>query len=166
MLRPFTQEPVLGIPPSASRLPKPWVPQSSSGAHEHWQLRSLEGKRVELGSLKGEVVFLDLWATYCGPCVAELPGIERLAQSLKNENVAFLTVTREKAERVQEFVRKNHPALTIYLADEKLPPDLPAQGIPTAYILDRNGSAVYHLAGGANWDDDDARSFTRGLERQ
>jgi len=164
VLRPFTQEPVPGVPASANRLPKPWVPERSSGPHDNWQIRSLDGKSVELGTFRGKVVFLDFWATYCGPCLAEMPGIERLAQSLNNEGVAFLAVTREKPERVQAFLRKNHLAIPIYLADEKLPPDLLVQGIPTTYILDRNGNAVYRSGGGSNWDDDDVRSFIRALE--
>jgi thiol-disulfide isomerase/thioredoxin len=165
VLRPFTQEPVPSVPASASRLPKPWVPEKSSGAHDNWQIRSLDGKSVELGAFRGKVVFLNFWATDCGPCRAEIPGIELLAQSLNKENVAFLAVTREKPERVQEFLRKNHPAIPIYLADGKLPADLLVQENPTTYILDRNGNTVYRSAGGSNWDDDDARSFIRALER-
>src|SRR5437016_6089892 len=93
VLRPFTQEPVPGVPPSSNRLPKAWVPDISSSTHDHWRIRSLDGKSVELGAFKGKVVFLDFWATYRGPCLAEIPGISRLAQSVKNENVVFLAVT-------------------------------------------------------------------------
>jgi len=118
---------------------------------------------MELGAFKGKVVFLDFWATYCGPCLAEFPGISSLAQSMKNESVVFLAVTREKPERVREFLSKNHLAVPIYLADEQLPPDLPVVGIPATYILDRNGKAVYRSVGGANWDDDAARSFLHAL---
>jgi thiol-disulfide isomerase/thioredoxin len=118
---------------------------------------------VDLGAFKGKAIFLDFWATYCGPCVAELPEIEQLAQLLKNDNVVFLLITREKPERVHEFLSKNHIALPVYLADEELPPDLPVLGIPTTYILDRNGIAVHRLVGGANWDDDAARSFLHTL---
>lgn len=166
VLRPFTQEPGAVVAASSNRLPKPWVPEGSSGAHANWRIRSLDGKSVGLGAFKGKVVFLDFWGTYCGPCLAEIPGIERLAQSLGNENVAFVAVTREKPERVQEFLRKNHPAIPIYLADEKLPPDLPVQGIPATYILDRNGIAVFRSEGGSNWDDDGVRAFIRALERR
>jgi thiol-disulfide isomerase/thioredoxin len=165
LLRPFTQEPAAVVPASSDRLPKPWVPESSSGAHDNWHIRSLDGKLVELSAFKGKVVFLNFWATYCGPCLAEMPGIERLARSLNNEDVVFLAVTREKPERVQEFLRKNRLAIPIYLWDEKLPPDLLVDGVPTTYILDRNGNAVYCSGGGSNWDDDGVRSFIRSLER-
>jgi thiol-disulfide isomerase/thioredoxin len=164
VLRPFLQEPVSGIPLSSDRLPKPWVPSTSSNAHEHWRIRSLDGNPVELGAFKGKVVFLDFWGTFCGPCLAELPGIARLAQSLRNDNVAFLVVTQEKPERVKEFLSKNKLALPVYLADEELPPDLPVDGIPTTYILDRNGNAVYRAVGGANWDYGAARAFLQTLE--
>lgn len=121
------------------------------------------GKSVELGAFKGKAVFLDFWATYCGPCLAELPGIARLAQSVNNDNVVFLVVTTEKPERVHEFLGKNSLALPLYLADEGVPPDLPVSGVPTTYILDRNGNAVYRWVGGGNWDNESARSFLQTL---
>lgn len=163
VLRPFTQQAVPGLLPSSDRLPKPWIPNSSSGAHDHWQVLPQDGKPVELGSFKGKTVFLDFWATYCGPCVAELPGIGRLARSLSNDNVVFLVVSREKPEQVREFQSKNHFALPFCLADKEPPIDLPADGLPTTYILDRSGNAVYREVGAANWDTDSARAFLQTL---
>jgi thiol-disulfide isomerase/thioredoxin len=134
--------------------------------HDDWQIRSLEGKPVQLAAFKGKVIFLNFWATSCGPCVAEIPGIEGLYDSVKNENVAFLAVSQEKPERMHEFLEKNRLTVPIYLAEEKLPPDLPVLAIPVTYILDRNGKAVFRSVGAANWDDDSARSFIRALETQ
>ena len=163
VLRPFLHEPVSGIPLSSDRLPQPWIPNASNRAHDDWQIRSLEGEAVKLGAFKGKAVFLDFWGTFCGPCLAELPGIKSLAESLKGDNVAFLLVTREKPEQVHDFLTKNQVALPVYLADAEPPPDLPLDGIPTTYILDRNGNAVYREVGGANWDNASARSFMRSL---
>jgi len=166
LLRPLNQLPTPRLPESSAQLPRPWLPRTSAVTHDKWQMRSPDGKTTKLNDLMGKAVFLDFWATYCGPCLAEMPGIERLAGSLKTENVAFAAVTGEKLAPVQEFLRKNCVAIPIYLADEEPPPDLSNSVLPTVYILDRNGRAVYRSQGAQNWDDDNARSFLRALARQ
>lgn len=166
LLRPFVQPPRVRIPESSARLPKPWLPETSGRLHDVWQIRSLDGKTVQLAAFKGKVVFLNFWATYCTPCIEEMPGIERLYDSLRNQDVTFLAVTQEKEERVRQFLSKNHLSVPVYLADQELPSGLPVSGIPVTYILDRNGKAVFRSVGAANWDDDGVRSFIRGLESQ
>jgi len=150
---------------ASGTLPEPWLPGLSSAPHEGWQLKSLAGKTVTLGDFKGKVVFLDIWATHCGPCVAELPNIKRLADSLKNENVAFLLPARDDEAHVREFLRKNPFDLPIYLAS-KNPPDMANAAIPATYILDRQGVIVYREIGGVNWDTDNVRAFLHSLENR
>jgi len=167
LLRPYLQEYMEGIAKSAAseKLEEPWLPGLSSTPHEAWQLKTLAGKTVTLGDFKGKVVFLDIWATYCGPCVAELPNIKRLADSLKNEKVAFLLAARDGEPHVREFLRKNPIDLPIYLASESAP-DMASAAIPATYILDRQGVIVFREIGGMNWDTDNVRAFLRNLENQ
>ena len=167
LLRPYLQEYMEGIAKSAAseKLEEPWLPGLSSTPHEAWQLKTLAGKTVTLGDFKGKVVFLDIWATYCGPCVAELPNIKRLADSLKNEKVAFLLAARDGEPHVREFLRKNPIDLPIYLASESAP-DMASAAIPATYILDRQGVIVFREIGGVNWDTDNVRAFLRNLENQ
>src|SRR3989442_917453 len=82
LLQPFQQPQVVEMPKSSERLPRPWLPTAASPAHDHWSIRPLDGKPATLGEFKGKVVFLNFWLTSCVPCIAEMPGIEKLHESL------------------------------------------------------------------------------------
>lgn len=145
-------------------LPHPWLPESTGQVHDSWRIRPLDGgKSITLAALKGEPVFLNIWSTTCMPCIGELPTIERLHSSLKNQHVAFLAVTRDHAWEVRNFLKKNHINLPVYLSEQDPPSDLPASIVPTTYILDSNGAAVFKYVGALNWDDTDARRFLNSL---
>ena len=167
LLQPYLQQYMEGMANSmaSQKLEEPWLPGLSSAPHEKWQLKSLAGKTVRLGDFKGKVVFLNIWATYCGPCVAELPNIQRLADSLENENVVFLLAARDGEAHVRDFLRKHPIELPIYLASENAP-DMSNAAIPATYILDRQGVTVFRVIGGVNWDTDHVRAFLRGLENR
>jgi thiol-disulfide isomerase/thioredoxin len=148
----------------AAHLPDPWMPESSGTQHDNWAIGTLDGKTVKLGGFKGKVVFLDFWATWCAPCIAEMPSIEKLAKSLKGENIAFVLVANDKKQAVESYVRENHLDLSSYLMAGDSPADLPSHGVPATYILDRKGAAVLSHFGAANWDTDNVRSYLRDLE--
>ncbi len=167
LLRPELQqhlEEYISSQPNA-RLPEPWLPGISSAPHDGWQLKSLAGKPLALGDFKGKVVFLDIWATWCGPCVNQMAGIKRLADSLKNENVAFLLAARDTEPELHKFLSQHPIDLPIYLASGAAP-DMPDAPIPVNYILDRKGAVVSQHIGAASWDTDSVRAFLRSLENR
>ena len=145
-------------------LPSPWLPESTGAAHDNWHLRPLnEGKSITLGALKGEPVFLNVWSTTCMPCVGELPTIERLYKSVRNEHVAFVAVTQDRDWQVRDFLKKNRIDIPVYLSDQDPPPDLPASVVPTTYILNSRGAAVFQYVGALNWDSPNVRRFLGNL---
>jgi thiol-disulfide isomerase/thioredoxin len=148
----------------AAHLPDPWMPELGGGQHDNWAIETLDGRTAKLGDFKGKVVFLDFWATWCAPCIAEMPSIEKLAKSLKNENIAFVLVGNDKKQAVESYVRENSLDLPSYLMTGESPADLPSHGVPATYILDRQGAAVLSHIGAADWDTDEVRSYLRGLE--
>jgi len=155
------------LPKTSEILPRPWVPETSSRLHDDWRFRPLDGKPLTLAGLKGNVVFLNFWSTTCAPCIAEMPGIERLYDSLKNERVAFLMLAQdEDVQRIREFLKATPVKIPVYLGSKDLPKDLPVQGVPTAFILDSNGRAVFRHVGGLNWDDENVRKYIRSLEER
>ncbi len=166
LVQPFRQRqhPVLHMPKTSDRLPRPVLPVTASAVHDHWIIRPPGGKGAKLGDFKGKVVFLNFWSTTCAPCIAEMPGIERLQESLEGEPVAFLIVAQEDEQAVRSFLQKVPLRLPVYLADNDIPEDLRPEIVPRTFILDRNGSVVYRDVGAANWDDENARKFLRGLE--
>lgn len=124
-----------------------------------WSVTSPDGKEVSAGDLRGKVLFINRWATWCPPCMAEMPSIEALYKSLAGANVAFIVVSTEKADKVQQAVAKHGWTMPIYLATERFPPVLESEAIPATFIADRKGRIVYRMVGGKNWNTDDTRGF-------
>jgi thiol-disulfide isomerase/thioredoxin len=166
ILDPFRQHLVRETPGSSDKLPRPILPETIGAAPDHWVIRTLDGKPVTFSAFKGKVVFLNFWSTSCGPCVAEMPGIEKLQESFRNAPVAFLAVTRDDGRSVHLFLQKIALRLPVYLAGTDTPEEFGPQVVPRTFILDRGGREVFRGVGGLNWGDASARKFIRGLERQ
>ena len=126
-----------------------------------WKLRSLNGAEVEFSDLSGRVIFLNLWATWCGPCVAEMPSLQALYDSLKNEPVAFLTVSEESLDSLQRFMKRNALNLPVFQSVSMKPEKFELPGYPTTVILDKTGTAVLAEEGGRRWNDKNVIKFIR-----
>ena len=151
----------------ATMLPPPELPSHEQlpiyGQAEYdWSLRSLDGSQIVLSDFKGKVVFLNLWATWCIPCVAEMPSIQSLSNGLKEDDVVFLLITDEDAETVEGFLRDRQLDLPVYIY-EVLPDVFRSPGLPTTYVINRDGLIVYRDVGAAKWDGDAFRDFIRSL---
>lgn len=152
---------------------RPWafVPSAGCPAERHvagqadynWSLRSLDGAEVPLASFQGKVLFLNVWATWCGPCVAEMPSIQKLHESLKGQDVTFVLVSEEKADTVSHFVQRQEFTVPVYVSAGKLPQTFNTPGIPATFIVDRDGSIVYRHVGAADWNSAPCRDFLHSL---
>lgn len=131
-----------------------------------WTLRRLDGAELSLEQFRGQVVFLNVWATWCGPCVAEMPSIEALYKSLPREGVAFLLISDENADTVQRFVEKHGLTTPVYLTAVDVPEPFATRGIPATFVVDRQGNVVHKRVGGAEWDTDACRGLIRSLLTQ
>ncbi len=116
-----------------------------------WSMKDAEGTSFRLEDFKGEVIFLNYWATWCPPCVAELPEIQK-AFDKHGDKVRFLLLTLENPARVDAFMARHDYKLPVYYGNSDLPDKLKARGIPTTFIIDRNGCIVSKKTGAANWD--------------
>ncbi|GHV76545.1 thioredoxin [Spirochaetia bacterium] len=112
------------------------------------------GNRITLSGLKGKVVFLNFWATWCPPCRAEMPSMEILHQRFQNDGLVFLSVDiMESSEEVQKFLTKNKLTFTTTLdTNGSVSDDYNIQAIPTTYIIDRDGKIIISSVGGRNWN--------------
>ena len=111
---------------------------------------------------KGRVTFLSYWATWCPPCIAELPSIAELYEAYGNK-VDFLLVTDEDPATVLAFLKKKKLNLPVVFPAMPTPEILRESSIPTTYIIDAKGRIVIKKQGPANWDSDQVHSVLDSL---
>jgi peroxiredoxin len=131
-----------------------------------FRLPSLAGEDVDLGSYRGKVVVLNFWATWCPPCVAEMPSLQRLHRALGPEGLAVVTVsTEEDEEALREFVTRHGLDLPVLLdpGGRVASSAYRTTGYPETFVLDRAGVLLSHTIGPAEWDSAEALDHFRGL---
>jgi peroxiredoxin len=113
-----------------------------------------KGEVMKLSDLKGKIVFLNFWATWCPPCQMEMPSMERLYEQFKDTDLAILAVSvGENTETVNNFLSQTPYSFPIALnPDGKLAVLYAARGIPTSYILNRDGKILAAKIGAQEWD--------------
>lgn len=122
-----------------------------SKTSKHWQLTDLEGNRIELQQLKGQVVFINFWATWCPPCNAEMPGIVSLMEKTHHD-VQFIFATNENPTLVQKHLLKKGWDIPVFIYTTDPGTDLSATSLPTTYIIDKKGNIVHRSEGMRDWD--------------
>ncbi len=128
-----------------------------------WRVKGTDGEVIRLGDLRGQPVFVNIWATWCGPCVEEMPAIGRLYAQLHDQGVGFLVVSEEDEDTVRKFVAEQNLAFPVYISSESLPSELETSGIPATFILDGAGTIVFKRTGAAEWDAEPVRNFLLAL---
>ncbi len=130
------------------------------------ELTGLDGTVVKLADLRGKAVFLNFWATWCGPCRAEMPNLETLYEQVKAEpNVAFALIAYEPPEKVKTFLGKHPHNAPVYTVSEEILKKMRIESFPTTLILGKNGEMVFSKTGAVAWDAGTTREFLLALAR-
>jgi len=129
-----------------------------------WRLQDLDGNETDLADIPQKVVFVNRWATWCAPCIEEMPSIENLVRELVGEDIAFLIVSDEPVETVAPFVEDKGWRVPIYTA-ERVPPVFQSSGIPSTFVLDETRRVVFAHVGSALWDAPSSIEYFEGLLR-
>ena len=128
----------------------------------NWNLRKLDGTPVNLSQSTGRVAIINLWATWCPPCIAEMPSFEKLYEDYGNK-VDFYFVSSEEAEKLHRFLEKKNYRLPVYQPLSMPPGQMQSTSLPTTYLLSKNGKIVVDKKGSANWNDSGFRKTLDNL---
>ncbi len=127
------------------------------------QLVSADGTPLNLNRFRGKAVFVNLWATWCPPCRAEMPGIEALYERTDTSKVAFVMISLDvRPEKAQKFMRRQGFRFPVYYPAAPLPAPFNSPSIPTTIILTPNGQVAARYEGMADYD---TPKFQAALEK-
>jgi thiol-disulfide isomerase/thioredoxin len=149
------------------RPPKPSLEDSGTGelASYAWTSFDLEDRPATLTRFKGKPVFLNIWATWCGPCVQEMPSIARLADHprLKGKGIEFVCISiDDSTEAVRQFLAGRSWNMHFFRA-EQIPPVFLTDGIPATFIIAPDGRIAAKEIGSARWDSPETIAFLEKL---
>ncbi len=128
----------------------------------NWQLKGLNTENINLKELENKVVFVSFWATWCAPCIAEMPSMQKLYDDYKDD-VTFLFVTNEDWQTVSKFYTKKNFDFPTYNQITLSPNELESSSIPATFILDKNKKIIVEKRGAADWNSTSTRKILDNL---
>ncbi len=130
-----------------------------------FELQDLDGASRRLSDFNGRVVFLNFWATWCGPCRVEMPSMQRLYERLKASGLEIVAVNLQEDRRsVQRFVDELGLSFPVLLdTTGRVGATYGARSIPTTYIVDREGFVIAGTIGTREWDGEEYLRFFERL---
>ncbi len=137
--------------------------QSNGAVASDFTLQDMSGKNVKLSDYKGKVVLLDFWATWCPPCRASIPSIEKIHKAYKDRGLVVLAVSLDEGDwdSVKSFITESHITYTVLKGTENVAADYMVRTIPMLLILDKEGHISKRYLGFGNEEDleDDIKSI-------
>jgi peroxiredoxin len=132
----------------------------------NFQLRDLNGRLVTLSDLRGKVVLLNFWATWCGPCRVEMPAMEQLYRTFSRKDFEILAVSTD-AQGVaitRPFQQENHLTFPIlHDADYRVGLTYGARSLPMTFMVDRQGVVRHQIFGARDWGASEAHQLVQML---
>lgn len=135
-----------------------------------FSLQNLDEENVELKDYQGKVIMLNFWATWCPPCVREMPSMERLQQKIGGESFKVVAINQmEDFDQVFAFTGQLEVDPTfdiLFDSDSEVSHDYNVRGLPTTYIIDKKGQIRYRAIGGRLFDHDEVVSKIEALIKE
>lgn len=133
-------------------------------AEYNFAFQTLDGEPVYLKDFKGKVVFLNLWATWCPPCIAEMPDIQNLYNEVADDNIKFIMLSLDdNPQKAAAFIKRKNYKFPVYHFAGSLPQVFASQSIPTTFVIAADGKIVLKQVGMAKYNSDDFKNFLKKL---
>ncbi len=138
-------------------------PDKQKEAAYDFKLTNRNGERLDFAEFKGKTVFMNFWATWCAPCIAEMPDIQNLYDKTGNEVVFVMISVDNEPDRTWNFADKKGFTFPIYRRGSLIPDVYERQVIPTTFVISPEGKIVAERHGMSKYNTDEFREFLTGL---
>lgn len=122
----------------------------------NWRLIDLQGQTIDFNQSRNKVILINFWATWCPPCIAEMPGLNKLYEEYKDQ-VDFYFVSNEKEDILKSFLQKKGYNFNVQIPRTEYPEVFDVSSIPRTFLIDKSGAIVMDKAGAANWNSKEVR---------
>jgi thiol-disulfide isomerase/thioredoxin len=129
-------------------------------------IKDLHGNKFTFDKYKGKVVFLNLWATWCGPCRAEMAGIQKLYSNMGGDSVSFVMLSLDKdrdKEKIVKYIKDKEFTFPVFLPSGYLSEQLNVPSIPTTFVIGKNGKIAAKEIGTTNFNTPKFKKFLQKL---
>ena len=127
-----------------------------------WKLKDKNGSVLNFEDLKEKIILVNFWATWCPPCIAEMPSMQLLYDDYKDK-IAFVFVSNESFSVINRYLDKNKYTFRVYNPITNYPESFDVTGIPRTFLIDKKGHIVIDKNGAANWNSNKVRSTIENL---
>ncbi len=128
------------------------------------ELMDMEGNISRLSDHKGKLIFLNEWATWCPPCIAEMPSIQNLYNKVKgNPNIVFVMLSMDDTnDKPRKFIQKKKYTFPVYMASGRIPKVFRSRSIPTTFVISPEGKIISKKVGMAKYN---SKRFINYIEK-
>lgn len=133
------------------------IDERVSVSYSNWKLKSDDHKILNFNDTKNKVVFVNFWATWCPPCIAEMPSLQLLYNDYKDK-VEFLFITNDDFKTVDKFKTKKEFTFKVYRPLDQPPTELVTGSIPRTFIINKSGEIVVDESGAVDWNSEKVRN--------
>lgn len=130
-----------------------------------FELETLDGEKISFSEMEGKVAFINFWATWCPPCVAEMPDIHSLYKE-KGQQVEFVMISLDQDEqKARDFIERKEFEFPVYFLRSDLPSSYDTHSIPTTYVIGKDGLIKVENHGMAKYSSDSFKEYLDGLNK-
>lgn len=130
-----------------------------------WDLRDNNGKVFHFEDARGKIILVNFWATWCPPCIAEMPSLHDLYSTYKDK-VEFVFVTNDERTVINKFLSKNDYTFKVYHPVNQYPDAFDVSSIPRTFLIDKKGRIIIDKTGAANWNSETVRKTIDALLKE